>query len=56
MASLVGGLMEDGLVVVFVYFLLFSFLLFSQCDGGRGGWWGERHTAERHVDGGDVCG
>lgn len=53
MASLVGGLMEDGLVVVFVYFLLFSSL---NAMGARGGWWGERHTAERHVDGGDVCG
>lgn len=55
MASLVGGLMEDGLVVVFVSFLLFSSLL-SMRWGAERLVGGERHTAERHVDGGDVCG
>lgn len=53
MASLVGGLMEDG-----VSFCVFSSLLFSSPNamGAERLVGGERHTAERHVDGGDVCG
>lgn len=45
MASLVGGLMEDGLVVVFVYFLLFSSL--NAMGGGEVG--GERDIQLRDM-------
>lgn len=48
MASLVGGLMEDGLVVVFVYFLLFSSLLSMRWGGGEVGG-GERDIQLRDM-------
>lgn len=46
MASLVGGLMEDGSVVVFVYFLLFSSL--NAMGGGEVGG-GERDIQLRDM-------
>lgn len=53
MASLVGGLMEDGLVVVFVSFLLFSSLLssllFLPMRWGRGKVGGERDIQLRDM-------
>lgn len=51
MASLVGGLMEDGLVVVFVSFLLFSSLFSSLLPmrWGRGEVGGERDIQLRDM-------